>query len=143
MPTTCGRVYLRRVVEHTYDRKVIEMVMITLRLSDEQDKTLTSAMKAVGAKSPNELIHRWISNYKDRMISTGRVIRSPTPTEVSRERRRLREKYTREPSVEELVFHLNKNDLGITATEKHVETVLKRLDSYARYNEKRKPSKES
>jgi len=118
------------------------MVMIKLKLDEQQLTTLETAMALSGSKDVRSVLYSWIDSYKSKTIAGRKVMRPATSRAIADTRRRLiANGYT--PSVSLIAAQVEDEDLGITATEEYVESVLKRLDSHTRYNEKRKPSKES
>ena len=119
------------------------MRLVTLRLSEERALALETARQTHGLKTVADVIYKWVDSYKEKAISGGRVKRCPTPAEVSRARKRWIEFMGKEPSPEVLALQIEDEDLGITATAKDIERAIKSIERYARYNEKRKPSKES
>jgi len=119
------------------------MVMIRLKLDEQQLTTLETAMALSGSKDVRSVLYSWIDSYKSKTIANRKVTRPATSRAIADARRRLISIGYPNPSSVMIAAQVEDEDLGITATEEQVDVVLRRLASYARYNEKRKPSKES
>ena len=118
------------------------MVMIKLPLTEEQLIVLETAAALSGSKDVKSVLYSWIESYKSKAIVGRKVTRPATTRAIVDARRRLVVSGLN-PSASTIAAQVEDEELGITATEKQVESVLKRLDSYARYNAKRKRGKEA
>lgn len=110
---------------------------MSVPFTEEQVKVLTSAAQSYGFRDTKEVLYFWIDSYRTRSVVGGKIKRLPTAREVSIARRNYRRIVGKDPDPEILVSQVEDEEFGIVATVDDIRRILKRLDSHARYNQKR------